>query len=147
VAAFAGLCKGHNYRVSVSDLDRRRSLWVGGQGRKEEDLDEFFKFIGKTKSKRIKLTTMGMGKAFRNSTLKNAPDTLIINDKFHIMSHLSKVLDQVRREEYKRLSGKDRSYIKGQRYTLLSNRENQDLRPTPLGAVCTATVVARLSCL
>ncbi|MDP3180025.1 MAG: transposase, partial [Spirochaetaceae bacterium] len=33
-------------------------------------------------------------------------------------------LDEVRRAEYRRLSGKDRSFIKGQRYTLLSNREN-----------------------
>ena len=44
----------------------------------------------------------------------------IIYDKFHIMRHLSKALDEVRRREYQRLSGKDRSYIKGQRYTLLS---------------------------
>ena len=36
-------------------------------------------------------------------------------------------LDEVRRGEYKRLSGKDRSYIKGQRYTLLSRRENLSL--------------------
>lgn len=120
--------KGHNYRVIVSDLDRRRPIWVGGQGRKEEDLDEFFKFIGTAKSKHVKLAAMDMWKAFRNSTLKNAPDALIIYDKFHIMSHLSKALDQVRRDEYKRLSGKDRSYIKGQRYTLLSNRENLDLK-------------------
>ena len=68
-----------------------------------------------------------MWKAFRNSTLRNAPEALIIYDKFHIMRHLSNALDQVRREEYKRLSGKDRSYIKGQRYTLLSNRENLNL--------------------
>jgi len=120
--------KGHNYRVIVSDLDRRRPIWVGGEGRKEEDLDEFFNFIGKTKSKHVKLAAMDMWKAFRNSTLKNAPDALIIYDKFHIMSHLSKALDQVRRAEYKRLSGKDRSYIKGQRYTLLSNKENLDLK-------------------
>ena len=119
--------KGHNYRVIVSDLDLRRPIWVGGEGRKEEDLDEFFKFIGKTKCKRIELAAMDMWKAFRKSTLKNAPDALIIYDKFHIISHLSKALDQVRREEYKRLSGKDRSYIKGQRYTLLSNKENLNL--------------------
>ena len=43
------------------------------------------------------------------------------------MRHLSKALDEVRRGEYKRLSGKDRSYIKGQRYTLLSRRENLSL--------------------
>ena len=43
------------------------------------------------------------------------------------MRHLSKAPDQVRRNEYKRLSCKDRSYIKGQRYTLLSRRENLSL--------------------
>ena len=36
-------------------------------------------------------------------------------------------LDTVRKMEYSRLSGKDRSYIKGQKYTLLSNRENLTL--------------------
>ncbi|MCP4445334.1 MAG: transposase, partial [Myxococcales bacterium] len=39
----------------------------------------------------------------------------------------SKALDEVRRGEYRRLSGKDRSYIKGQRYTLLSRRKNLSL--------------------
>lgn len=119
--------KGHNYRVIVSDLEQRRPIWVGGEGRKEEDLDEFFKFIGKSKCKRIELAAMDMWKAFRKSTLNNAPQAQIIYDKFHIISHLSKALDQVRRDEYKRLSGKGRSYIKGQRYTLLSNKENLDL--------------------
>ena len=104
--------KGHKYRVIVSGLDRRRPVWVGGEGRKEKDLDEFFEYIGKTKSKRIELTAMDMWKAFRKSTLKSAPDAVINYDKFHIMSHLSKALDQFRREEYKRLSGKNRSYTR-----------------------------------
>src|SRR3546814_19982807 len=43
------------------------------------------------------------------------------------MRHLSDALDHVRRDEYKRLQGKDRRYIKGQRYTLLSHRENLTL--------------------
>jgi transposase len=34
--------KGHDYRVIVSDLERERPIWVGGRGRKEEDLDRFF---------------------------------------------------------------------------------------------------------
>jgi hypothetical protein len=43
------------------------------------------------------------------------------------MRHLGEALDQVRKMEYFRLSGKNRSYIKGQKYTLLSNRENLTL--------------------
>ena len=33
-------------------------------------------------------------------------------------------MDEVRQREYSRLSGKDRRFIKGQRYNLLSRREN-----------------------
>ena len=33
-------------------------------------------------------------------------------------------MDEVRRREYARLSGEDRRFIKGQRYNLLSHREN-----------------------
>ena len=119
--------KGHNYRVIVSDLERARPIWVGGEGRKETDIDLFFKALGGKKSARIKLAAMDMWKPFRNSVIHNAPNARIIFDKFHIMRHLSKALDEVRRGEYKRLSGKDRSYIKGQRYTLLSRRENLSL--------------------
>ena len=119
--------KGHNYRVIVSDLERARPIWVGGEGCKETDIDLFFKALGGKKSARIKLAAMDMWKPFRNSVINNAPHARIIFDKFHIMRHLSKALDEVRRSEYKRLSGKDRSYIKGQRYTLLSRRENLSL--------------------
>ena len=38
--------KGHNYRVIVSDLDRDRPIWVGGEGRKEADIDLFFEALG-----------------------------------------------------------------------------------------------------
>lgn len=116
--------KGHDYRVIVSDLDRGRPIWVGGRGRTEADLDQFFLELGPAKARRIELAVMDMWPAFRNSTGRNAPDARIIYDKFHILRHLSDALDHVRRSEYKRLSGKDRSFIKGQRYTLLSRREN-----------------------
>jgi hypothetical protein len=43
------------------------------------------------------------------------------------MRHLGAALDQVRKNEYARLRGKDRSVIKGQKYTLLSHRDNLTL--------------------
>ena len=48
-------------------------------------------------------------------------------DKFHILRHLNDALDDVRRAEYGRVQGKQRRFIKGNRYTLLSHRENLDL--------------------
>ena len=61
--------KGHNYRVIVSDLERARPIWVGGEGRKQVDIDLFFKALGEKKSARIKLAAMDMWKPFRNSVI------------------------------------------------------------------------------
>jgi transposase len=43
------------------------------------------------------------------------------------MRHLGEALDTVRKSEYARLAGRDRRYIKGQKYTLLSRKENLTL--------------------
>lgn len=119
--------KGHTYRIIVSDLVRRRPIWFGGTDRSEASLDEFFNWLGPKKNARVELAVMDMWKAFSNSTKKNAPAARILFDKFHVMRHLSDALDKVRKSEYKRLSGRDRRFIKGQKYTLLSHRENLTL--------------------
>jgi transposase len=116
--------KGHEYRIVVSDLERVRPIWFGGQGRREEDFDQFFAALGAKKTGRIQLAVMDMWRPFRNSLERNAPQASIVFDKFHILRHLGDALDEVRRSEYRRLSGKDRTFIKGQRYTLLSRWEN-----------------------
>lgn len=118
--------KGHTYRIVVSDLLRRRPIWFGGKDRSEASMDEFFKWLGPKKSKRIRLAVMDMWEPFRTSTLKaeHAPQASILFDKFHILRHLGDAMDTVRKSEYARLSGKDRRFIKGQKYTLLSHREN-----------------------
>ena len=119
--------KGHDYRIVVSDLDRRRPIWVGGKGRTEADMDLFFATLGAKKTARIQLAAMDRWKPFRASLKRHAPHARVIFDKFHIMRHLGDALDEVRRREYRRLAAKDRAFIKGQRYTLLSHRENLSL--------------------
>lgn len=112
--------KGHVYRIVVSDLDRKRPIWVGGDGRSEKDLEMFFSWLGPRKAAKIKLAVMDMWKPFTNA-VSLRPHIRIIYDEFHILRHLNDAIDQVRRQEYFRLSEKDRRFIKGQRYTLLSN--------------------------
>lgn len=121
------LRKGHIYRIVVSDLERSRPIWFGGEDRSEESMDIFYQWLGPKKAKKIQLAVMDMWKAFEKSAKKNVPQAAILYDKFHVMRHLGEALDKVRKMEYGRLSGKDRSYIKGQKYTLLSHRENLTL--------------------
>jgi transposase len=118
--------KGHTYRIVVSDLERRRPIWFGGKDRSTESMDLFYDQLGPQKSRKIRLAVMDMWKPFALSLRKegHAPEAVILFDKFHVMKHLGEALDEVRKSEYRRLSGKDRTFIKGQRYTLLSNQEN-----------------------
>ena len=119
--------KGHTYRIIVSDLIRRRPIWFGGTDRSEESMNLFYQSLGPRKVKKIRLAVMDMWKAFEKSAKKNVPQAAILYDKFHVMRHLGEALDTVRKKEYARLSGKNRSFIKGQKYTLLSRKENLDL--------------------
>ena len=121
--------KGHTYRIVVSDLVRRRPIWFGGTDRSEASMDQFYQWLGSKQSRNIRLAVMDMWKAFRTSTRNpnHAPAAAILFDKFHVLRHLSKALDTVRKREYARLTGKERAYIKGQTYTLLSHQDNLTL--------------------
>ena len=45
----------------------------------------------------------------------------------NVLRHLGEALDEVRQREYARLTGPGRQFIKGQKYTLLSNHANLTL--------------------
>jgi len=119
--------KGHTYRIVVSDLIRGRPIWFGGTDRSEASMAQCYDWLGENKAKRIRLAVMDMWKPFRTVTNERAPQAAILFDKFHVLRHLGEALDQVRKSEYARLTGRERRYIKGHKYTLLSHRENLDL--------------------
>jgi transposase len=119
--------KGHTYRIVVSDLDRGRPIWFGGADRSEPSLGQFYDWLGARKRARLRLAVMDMWKPFRLATAAHAPQAAILFDKFHIMRHLGEALDEVRKSEYRRLAERDRRYIKGQKYTLLSRWQNLTL--------------------
>jgi len=116
--------KGQNYRIVVSDLLRRRPIWFGGTDRSEASMCMFYDWLGPKKSQALRLAVMDMWKPFRNAAGERAPKAAILFDKFHIMKHLGEALDSVRKSEYARVSGRQRRFIKGQKYTLLSRRTN-----------------------
>jgi transposase len=119
------LRKGHVYRIVISDLERQEPIWFGGTDRSAESLGMFYDFLGEQRSQGVRLAVMDMWKAFRKATEDHAPQAAILYDKFHVLRHLNEAMDKVRKAEYKRLTNRpDRTYIKGQKYVLLSHREN-----------------------
>ena len=112
--------EGHDYGMVVSDLERPRPIWFGGQDRKDVSMDDFHALLGEKKARKIRLTVMDMCPAFYNSTRKHAPQASILYDKFHIIRHLG----EVRKQEFGGLSGKHRKFVKAEKYTLPSHMRN-----------------------
>ena len=64
--------KGHTYRIVVSDLEKRRAIWFGGEGRTQADMDRFYAELGQEAAKKIRLAVMDMWKPFRKSARQHA---------------------------------------------------------------------------
>jgi transposase len=116
--------KGQTYRIVVSDLMRGRAIWFGGEDRKEASMHQFYDWLGEKKARGIRLVVMDMWRPFYNVAQERVPHAAILYDKFHVIKQLNEALDEVRKSEYARLQGEQRRYIKGQKYVLLSHREN-----------------------
>src|SRR5271169_4346830 len=114
--------RGQRSGAQEADLVRRRRPFRGEHGAVLR-----LAGLGPRKCGKIRLVVMDMWKPFRNVAREKAPQAAILFDKFHIMRRLGEALDKVRKAEYARLGGKDRRFIKGQKYTLLSRRENLTL--------------------
>ena len=110
----------------VSNLETGEPLWFG-QDRKQETLDEFFRTqLKESQRKRIAAACVDMWRPLTNSIEQWAPNCRIIYDKFHILQHANKAIDEVRRAEFFRKGGRMRGVVKGKRWLLLTRWMNLD---------------------
>src|SRR5215467_11243541 len=108
----------------VSNLETGEPLWFG-QDRKQETLDEFFRTqLKENQRKRIEAACVDMWRPFTNSIEQWAPNCRIVYDKFHILQHANKAIDEVRRAEFFRKGRHLRELVKGKRWLLLSRWVN-----------------------
>ena len=110
----------------VSNLETGEPLWFG-QDRKQETLDEFFRTqLKEGQRKRIAAACVDMWRPFTNSIEHWAPNCRIVYDKFHVLQHANKAIDEVRRAEFFRKGGRMRGVVKGKRWLLLTRWMNLD---------------------
>lgn len=118
------LGKKTKFVTVVSNLETREPLWFG-QERKKETLDEFFRSqLSKRQRERIEVACVDMWEPYRLSIEEWAPRCKIVYDKFHIMQHANKAIDEVRRAEFFRKGGPMRDLMKGKRWLLLTRWVN-----------------------
>lgn len=118
------LGKKQKFLSVVCNLETGEPLWFR-QERKQETLDGFFQTELSAKQRRgIQAACLDMWKPYRLSIEQWAPNCQIIYDKFHIMQHANKAVDEVRRAEFFRKGGRMRNVVKGKRWLLLSRWVN-----------------------
>jgi transposase len=118
--------KGHKYLTLVYqiDADGRRLLWVGKE-RTQKTLRQFFKDFGQERTARLKFICSDMWKPYLRIVAEVAGQALHVLDRFHIMTHVSKAIDQVRAKEAKELKAHGQEpVLTGSRWWLLKRPEN-----------------------
>lgn len=117
--------RGHTYMTVVYQIDEgcRRLLWIG-PGRKLKTLLSFFRWFGRARTSKIRFIASDMWKPYLRVIAKKAPRALHILDRFHIMSHFSKAIDEVRAGEARALKQRGIDVLKGSRWWLLKNPLN-----------------------
>ena len=118
--------RGHHYLTLVYQIDAscRRLLWIG-KNRKVKTLLGFFRWFGKERTGNLQYICSDMWKPYLKVIAKKAGGALHILDRFHIMAHMSKAIDEVRAKETRELKEQGlEPVLTKSRWLLLKRPEN-----------------------
>ncbi len=125
--------RGHRYLTLVYQLDAggKRLLWLGPD-RKVTTLRRFFHWLGPDRRGALRFICSDMWKPYLRVVAKQAGHALHILDRFHIMSHMSKAIDQVRATEARALKAQGyEPVLKHTRWLLLKRPVNLTAKEEP----------------
>ena len=119
------IAKGHKYMTLVCDLDRGTIEHVTND-RKQESLEEYYVGLSQEQKAGIEAIAMDMWEPYVGATKKHIAeaDKKIVYDRFHIMSHMGKAVDTVRKQEHKENMLKGDDTLTGSKYLWLFNEKN-----------------------
>ena len=102
----------------------KRLLWIG-KDRTKETLKEFFVEFGPVRSSLLRFVLTDMWPPYLLIVAQMASQALNVLDRFHIMSHMNKAIDEVRATEVKTLKAKGKkAVLTHSRWCLLKRPEN-----------------------
>jgi transposase len=114
------------YLTLVYQIDegRKRLLWLG-RARTAKTLLRFFRWFGPARSKAVLFVCSDMWRPYLAVVAKKASQAIHVLDRFHIMSHMSKAIDEVRAQEARKIKAAGGTPIlKHARWLLLKRPEN-----------------------
>jgi transposase len=119
--------KRHEYVTVVSDLTGARVLYVG-DGRSRESIDGFYESLTRQQLEGIEGVAMDMWEPYIGSTHAYVPGakSKIVFDKFHVIAHLLKALDGVRKQEHRHLMKQGDTMLVGTKFLWLQGKDRFD---------------------
>jgi transposase len=141
--------RGHEYVSVFADLEQRRGVFCV-EGRDHETVQAFSLFLETHGGDpaRVSEVCQDMSEAYLKGTLTYLPRAEITFDRYHIRSHLSKAIDEVRREESKHQHEllKDTRYMWLKRPAKLTDKQRDlldELLAQPLDTVRAYTLAQK----
>jgi len=116
---------GHDYVTVVCDLEQATVEYVGDD-RKKESLDGYFATVSKKARERIEAIAVDIWDPFLASIWEHVPEAeeKIVFDRYHLMTHMVKAVDEVRKDEHRELKKVGDERLTGSKYLWLYSREN-----------------------
>ena len=118
--------KGHKYLTLVYQIDAgyRRLLWMT-ESRTKAAFEGFFTWLGAARSAALRVVCSDMWKPYLHVIERRADHALNVLDKFHIVAHLNKAVDETRRQDAAELRRQgDKITLKHARWCLLKRPGN-----------------------
>jgi transposase len=91
---------GHRYITAVYQINEgfKRLLWVG-EHRRVKTLLRFFRWLGKERCASVQFVCSDLWEPYMKVIQKKIGHALHILDRFHLVSHANRAVDEVRRQE------------------------------------------------
>jgi transposase len=115
--------KGQRYLTLVYDLIRRRLVWIG-EDRETTTMEKFFEWLGPRRGRSIQVVCCDMWAVYIDAVKTNLPWAALVFDRFHVVQHLNRAVDDVRRQSWRQLRGEERIAFKKTRWLWLKNPWN-----------------------
>jgi transposase len=119
------LGKGHNYLTLVYDLDRVKVENIEDDRRKES-LDAYFSRLTPRQKAKIEAIATDIWDPYLASIREHVPQSeeKLVFDRYHLMTHMIKAVDTVRKGEHRKLKEEGKDVLTGTKYLWLYSQEN-----------------------
>lgn len=121
--------KGHCYLTLVCDLEEGTVEHIA-EDRKQESLEGYYAGLAQEQLDGIEAVAMDMWEPYLQATRARVPDAAekIVFDRFHVIGHVAKAVDTVRKQEHRERMASGDDTLKGSKYLWLYSRENVPAR-------------------